>query len=114
MDKEGAPPPVPSPERRTSLGIYKALFIQRDDVHSVQRPHSRLYYVARNRDETNKPLTDEILPAHLRGDITINLQSIDRQGTTRWSVLDSDNGLFPIQDPPVLLGGATGSRPLRR
>jgi len=65
---------------------------------SVQRPQSRLYYQAKFRDTTNKPLTDEVLRAHLRGEVTINLQSIDRAGMTRWSVIDSDEGLLPIQE----------------
>lgn len=85
-------------EREGVVAKYKALFIQRVDAYNVQRPRSRAYYRAKHRDDSNKPLTDEVIRAHLQGTRTIATQSIDKEGFTRWTVLDSDEGLQPLTD----------------
>jgi len=64
--------------------------VQRRDTFGLQRPHSRLY------NRVHWPLTDAVLYQHLKGAVTVGLSSIDRMGKTKWTVLDSDEGLQPI------------------
>ncbi len=82
-----------------SLTRYRSLFVQRGDAFGRQRDWSRLYYRVRS------PLTDEVLTKHLRGELTIGLYSLDPSGMTRWTVLDSDQGLEPIVAAQESLAG---------
>src|SRR5947209_1557986 len=74
------------------LETYRSLFVQRTDAYSRQRRRERRYY------HVGKPLTDDVLRSHLKGELTIGLYSVDPTGHTKWSVIDSDNGVQPLQD----------------
>jgi hypothetical protein len=80
------------PHQPSVVEQYADLFVQRDDAWSRQRERSRLY------THVKSPLTDDILRRHLTGDITVGLHSIQQDGTSRWSVIDSDEGLWPVYD----------------
>src|SRR5215216_5427589 len=83
-------------ERERLLSQYEELFIQRWDAYARQRPHSRLYYRVTRADGSPEPLSRATLVKHLAGQLTIGLYSLDTNGTTKWSVLDSDEGLAPL------------------
>jgi CHC2 zinc finger len=75
------------------LETYRALFVQRTDAYSRQRRRERRYY------HVGKPLTDEVLRSHLKGELTIGLYSVDRTGHTKWSVIDCDDeDVTPLQE----------------
>jgi hypothetical protein len=74
------------------LETYRTLFVQRTDAYAQQRTGER-YYVCRRR-----PLTDDVLRSHLKGELTIGLYSVDPTGHTKWSVIDCDEGVKPLQD----------------
>lgn len=81
-----------SPKREVAEIVeqYRDLFCNRSDTYARQRERSRQYY------RVCQPLTDQILIKHLQGKITVGLYSINQDGKTKWSVIDSDRGIDPL------------------
>src|SRR5919201_1258059 len=83
------------------IETYKALFVNRTDTYAGQNDGARSYYRVMRPDGTPAPLTDAVLRAHLRGDITVGLYSLGPDGKSRWGCIDSDQGeqvIFDIRD----------------
>src|SRR5438105_2166903 len=78
------------------LRVYDDLFVQRTDTFARQKEGSQSYYRVKGRDRRPAPLTPTDVVKHLAGEITIGLYSVDQHGLTKWSVLDSDQGLAPL------------------
>jgi hypothetical protein len=83
-------------ERFNPLSVYASLFVQRFDTFARQRNRSRMYFRVLQADESPVPLTPSLIASHLRGEITVGLYSIGRNGLTTWSVIDSDEGVSPL------------------
>lgn len=83
-------------DRGQLLDRYADLFVQRWDTYARQRERSRAYYRVRRPDGTPVALTPATLVRHLAGEITVGLYSVDQRGLTRWSAIDSDEGLTPL------------------
>ncbi len=96
MEREQHPIAEHRAERERLVRSYGDLFIQRWDTYARQREHSRAYYRVKRPDGTPEPLTRAAVIKHLTGELTIGLYSLDQTGHTRWSVLDSDDGLAPL------------------
>jgi hypothetical protein len=90
----------PEALRHDPIAAYKELFVQRSDTYGRQRTRSRSYY------RVNEPLSTDVLRSHLKGSTTIGLYSVDPTGKTTWSVIDSDEGVKPLQDIREELKGA--------
>ena len=81
---------MPNPERSSSLELdrdlvraYADTFVGRADVYPVQRADGR--YTA-----VRKPLTIDLVAAHLRGDVTLGAYALDADSRARWLCLDAD------------------------
>lgn len=85
-----------SEARFNPISAYASLFVQRFDTFARQRNRSRMYFRALQRDESPVPLTPRLIASHLRGEVTLGLYSIGRNGLTTWSVIDSDEGVAPL------------------
>src|SRR5919202_5006153 len=82
-------------QRFCPIEAYRSLFVNRTDTYARQNDGSRSYH------RVKKPLTDAVLRAHLRGDITVGLYSLGPDGKSRWGCIDSDEGeqvIFDIRD----------------
>lgn len=100
MEREHIIRPPEQREARGVLSSYADLFVQRWDSYARQRDHSRAYYRELDKGGRPRPLTPDILKAHLRGELTIGLYSVDPNGFTKWSVMDCDSGfatLLPLR-----------------
>ncbi len=78
------------------LQIFADLFVQRWDTYGRQIENQRQYYRVCDAEGKPEPLTWDTLVRHLRGEMTIGLYSIDKQGLTRWTAIDGDHGVGPL------------------
>jgi hypothetical protein len=93
-------------ERFNPLSVYASHFVQRWDTFARQRNRSRMYFRVLQPDESPVPLTPKLIAFHLRGEITLGLYSIGRNGLTSWSVIDSDEGVTPLVEARTALRAA--------
>lgn len=59
------------------------LFINRNDVYSVQQPNGG-YYIVKNKIDAN------IIKQHLAGEITIGIYCLDTENNIKWGCIDLD------------------------
>ena len=71
---------------------YSALFINRRDAYCEQRQDGS--YLCRRHE-----VTDEVVAAHLRGDLTCGWYAINRLGRVKWACVDADtpDGITVLQ-----------------
>jgi hypothetical protein len=65
------------------INRIRELFVARDDVYAVQREDGSYLKV-------EAPLTDEVVQAHLRGELTLGVYQLDRNSNVKWICLDFD------------------------
>lgn len=72
---------------------YKGLFCHRRDAYAIQTEEGTYCAV-------RKPITDEVVKAHLLGRLTAGWYTLDEASTVRWVALDADeeDGLNQLQE----------------
>jgi hypothetical protein len=65
------------------IKAFQQVFISREDCYPLQRPTGSYVRV-------RKPLTAEVLAAHLAGTLTIGAYALDQQSQAKWLCLDAD------------------------
>lgn len=68
---------------RETVRAFAAAFISRFDRYPIQLPDGRYISV-------KKPLSMELVEAHLRGDTTLGAYALDRDSHARWVCFDAD------------------------
>jgi len=76
------PSPPPTPPEKHVVEALKRLFVARGDTFALQTPNG---YVRQDR-----PLTDEDLLAHIRGEQVVGVYQLAPDGTVKWACLDFD------------------------
>ena len=76
----------------TDLALYRQLFVARHDAYALQQESGRYARV-------RAPVDDELLRAHLSGEITCAWHCFDAEGMLRWACVDADgsDGLLRLQ-----------------
>jgi len=72
-------------EDKPLIDLLRRYFVNRDDTYAVQNPDSSYYRV-------EKPLTDDVLLSHLKGDTVIGVYQIEpEKNTVKWLCFDVDS-----------------------
>lgn len=66
-----------------ALEAYTTTFFSRTDVYAIQREDGRYRCI-------KEPLTQDLIAAHLYGDITLGTYALDSHSQARWLCLDAD------------------------
>lgn len=66
-----------------SVEQFKKLFVNRDDIYSVQQAHGSGYI------KTNRPITEQTIKDHMLGKQTIGLYQL-KNNTVKWALIDID------------------------
>ncbi|MBC8551792.1 MAG: hypothetical protein H8D23_19260 [Candidatus Brocadiales bacterium] len=66
-----------------SVEQFKRLFVNRDDIYSVQQAHGSGYI------KTNRPITEQTIKDHMLGKQTIGLYQL-KNNTVKWALIDID------------------------
>lgn len=73
--------------------LYKELFCHRRDAYAIQTDEGTYYAV-------REPVSDDVIVAHLLGELTAGWYTLDEASTVRWAALDADeeDGLIQLQE----------------